>query len=75
MDAEILDQARDRFRFLRVRDEQLQIFLGETDAATLPSEGWLGQAVARLRGEIQGTSELDRSRALCLLHYLHGAVS
>ncbi|WP_437314419.1 metallophosphoesterase family protein [Sorangium sp. So ce385] len=75
LDAEILDNARDRFRFLRVRDEQLQTFLGEADLATLPTEGWLGQAVARLRGEIEGTSELERSRALRLLHYFHEAVS
>jgi DNA repair exonuclease SbcCD nuclease subunit len=75
LDAEILDKARDRFCFLRVRDEQLQIFLGEDDVAALPTEGWLGQAVARLRGEIEGTSEVERCRALSLLQYLHGDAS
>jgi len=75
LDGEILDKARGRFRFLRVRDEQLQTFLGEADMATLPSEGWLGQVVARLRGEIEGTPEIERARALCLLHHLYGAVS
>lgn len=75
LDDEILAKARDRFCFLRVHDEQLQTFLGEGDLATLPTEGWLGQAVARLRGEIEGTSEAERCRALCLLHSLHGVLS
>jgi DNA repair exonuclease SbcCD nuclease subunit len=75
LDTEILDKARDRFRFLRVRDEQLHTFLGEADLATLPTEGWLGRTVERLRGDIEGTSEVERSRALCLLYGLHKAAS
>jgi DNA repair exonuclease SbcCD nuclease subunit len=72
---EMLDEARDRFRFLRVREEALHTFLGEADLATLPTEGWLAQAVARLRGDIPGTSEAERSRALRLLHGLHRVAS
>lgn len=75
LDAEILDQARDRFCFLRVEDASLQVFFGETDAASLPTEGWLGQVVARLRGELEGTSETERSRALSLFLSLHGVAS
>lgn len=74
LDHEILNSARDRFRFLRVRDEQLQVVLSESDVASLPTEGWLGQAVARLRGEITGTTEGERARALRLLCSFHGAV-
>ncbi|WP_437924638.1 DNA repair exonuclease [Sorangium sp. So ce291] len=72
---EIIEAARHRFRFLRVRDERLQTFLSEANAATLPTAGWLGQAVARLRGHIEGTSESERAEALRLLLRLHGAVS
>jgi hypothetical protein len=72
---EIIEAARHRFRFLRVRDERLQTCLSEADAATLPTEGWLGQAAVRLRGPIEETSELERAEALRLLLRLHGAVS
>jgi DNA repair exonuclease SbcCD nuclease subunit len=71
----ILDEARGRFRFLRVRDEGLSTFLGEADLSSLPTEGWLGQAVARLRTEMAGRSEDERSRALRLLHGLLAEVS
>jgi hypothetical protein len=73
--SEILDSARDRFRYLRVRDEHLYTVLDDADAANLPTDGWLGQAVARLRGEIEGYSEAERTRALCLLHSLYRQVS
>jgi hypothetical protein len=72
---EMLNDARDRFRFLRVREEALSTFLGEADLATLPTEGWLGQVVARLRGEIAGKSSEERGGALRLLHHLHRAAS
>lgn len=75
LDAQILDEARERFHFLRVHDERLRTFTGEADTESLPSEGWLGQAVARLRGDIEGTSELERAEALALLLRLHRAMS
>jgi DNA repair exonuclease SbcCD nuclease subunit len=75
LDHEILNAARDRFRFLRVRDERLQVVLSESDVASLPTDGWLGQAVARLRGEIEGISEVERVRALRLLCSLHEVAS
>jgi DNA repair exonuclease SbcCD nuclease subunit len=71
LDLEILDKARDRLRFLRVRDDNLHTFLGADDLASLPAEGWLGKAVARLKAEIEGTSAEERSRALRLLFRLH----
>ncbi|HZF53184.1 MAG TPA: DNA repair exonuclease [Polyangiaceae bacterium] len=71
----ILSKARDRFLYVRVRDEQLKRILGEADLANLPAEGWLAQVVARLRGEIEGTSEAERSMALRLFQSLHGVAS
>jgi DNA repair exonuclease SbcCD nuclease subunit len=75
LDAEILDKARDRFRYLRVRDEKLYTFLGAEDLASLPTDGWLGNAVARLSGEIEGTSVEERTRALRLLYRLYKGAS
>jgi DNA repair exonuclease SbcCD nuclease subunit len=71
LDLEILDKARDRLRFLRVRDDDLHTFLGADDLASLPTEGWLGKAVTRLKTEIEGTSAEERARALRLLFRLH----
>jgi len=71
---DILSKARDRFLYVRVRDEQLQMVLGEADLANLPTEGWLAQVVERLRGEVEGTSEAERSMALRLFQSLHGVV-
>jgi DNA repair exonuclease SbcCD nuclease subunit len=70
LDLEILDKARDRLRFLRVRDENLHTFLGADDLASLPTDGWLGKAVARLKTEIEGSSTEERARALRLLFRL-----
>lgn len=75
LDTEILNKAHDRFRFLRVRDEALHTFLGETDLASLPTEGWIGRTVERLRGDILGTSDSERSLALRLLFAFHKEVS
>jgi hypothetical protein len=72
---EILDKARDCFRFLRVREEGLHTFLGKADLAILPTEGWLAKAVAELHGDIPGTSEAERSQALRLLHSFYRAAS
>ncbi|WP_437808621.1 metallophosphoesterase family protein [Sorangium sp. So ce1078] len=72
---ELVEAARHRFRFLRVHDERLQTVADEADAASLPAEGWLGQAVARLRGPIDGTSEVERAEALRLLLRLYRAAS
>ncbi|MGK4008051.1 DNA repair exonuclease [Sorangium sp. So ce1036] len=75
LEAEILDKARDRFRFVRVRDEKLYTFLGAEDLASLPTDGWLGQAVTRLTGEIEGSSAEERARALRLLYRFHKEAS
>ena len=71
LDIEILDKAKDRFCFVRVRDEKLHTVLGAEALASLPSEGWMGQVVARLQGTIEGASDAERERALRLLYRLH----
>lgn len=68
----ILEKARDRFLHVRVRDEELRTALAETDAASLPTDGWIGQAVARLCADIEGTSEAERATALRLFKSLYG---
>ena len=75
LDAEILEPAHDRFRFVRVRDEQLHALVGAEDLASLPTTGWLGQAVSRLQTPMAGTSEEERARALRLLYRLHKEAS
>lgn len=75
LDNEILAKARDRFRFLRVRDEGLHTLLGETDMASLPTEGWIGQVVTRLRAPIEGASDEERGRAIHLLYGLHKGIA
>lgn len=75
LDGEILDKARDRFRFVRTRDEKLHTLLGADALASLPTEGWIGQAVARLGSAMEGSSDEERSRALRLLYRLHKEAS
>jgi DNA repair exonuclease SbcCD nuclease subunit len=71
LEDEILPKARDRFRFIRVREEGLHTLLGADGLASLPTEGWLGRAVEQLRGELDKTTKEERERALRLLYRLH----
>ncbi len=68
---QVLTTARDYFRFLRVRDEKLHSFLGEQDLASLPSEGWLGRVVERLKAGLPDRSAEDSARALRMLYRFH----
>jgi hypothetical protein len=71
LESDVLARAKDRFRFLRVRDDGLFTRPGDDEWASLPSEGWLGHVVERLRRGMPEKPPADTQRALCLLYRLH----
>ena len=50
---------------------ELHSFLGEQDLASLPSEGWLGRVVERLKAGLPDRSAEDSARALRMLYRFH----
>ncbi|HRI67709.1 MAG TPA: DNA repair exonuclease [Polyangium sp.] len=75
LDNEVLARARDRFRFLRVRDEKLHTVFGEEDVAALRASGWIGRVAERLLAGLPDKPNDDTARALRLLYRLHKEVS
>jgi len=60
---QMLERTRDRFCFLRTREDNLYTMLGEPDQTGLPGDGWLAEVARRLRpqGGAQLTEEDDRA--------------
>jgi hypothetical protein len=73
LDAEVLDRARDRLRWLRVRDEKLHTVLRPEELDEIATEGWVRDAIEGLRGHDVAADDADR--ALRLLYRLHRDVS
>lgn len=71
LEDDILARARDRFRFLRVRDEELHTGFSEADFDALRAAGWIGGVAEQLRGGIPGQPAEDVERALRLLYRIH----
>ena len=71
LEREVLDRARDRFLWLRLRDTDLHTSVSEDDLDAVAGEGWLADVVAGLR---RGQTD-DDSRALQLLYRLHREVT
>ncbi len=67
LDGEVLDAAEDRFRWIRVRDDELHSYVREEDLQAIAGEGWVGDVVKALADD-EGE---DASRALRLLYRLH----
>ena len=72
---EVLARARDRFRFLRVRDENLHTIFGDEDIAALRTSGWIGRVAERLQAGLPDKPIEDTERALRLLYRLHKEAS
>jgi DNA repair exonuclease SbcCD nuclease subunit len=70
LDGEVLDQARDRLRWLRVRDDDLHTVVRTEDLAEIASEGWVKEVVDALAAD----EAEDAQRALRLLYRLHREV-
>lgn len=68
---DILRQAGDRFRWLRLRDRRLSTVLREEDLADIAYDGWVKDVVDRLRAD-QGE---DAAAALRLLYRLDREVA
>jgi DNA repair exonuclease SbcCD nuclease subunit len=74
LEAEVLGRARDRLRWLRVRDEGLHTYVREEDLQAIGDEGsWLQAAVQALRAPDVPRDEAER--ALRLLYRLHRDVA
>ncbi len=69
--SEILDSAADRFRWMRLRDESLQVLVRQEQLDEIAREGWMREVVDTL-AEQPGP---DADRALRLLYRLHHQVS
>ncbi len=67
LDGEVLEQARDRLRWLRVRDDDLHTVVRTEELAAIASEGWVKEVVDAL---VNDDGE-DAHRALRLLYRLH----
>jgi DNA repair exonuclease SbcCD nuclease subunit len=75
LEGDVLTRAKDRFRFLRVRDEGLHTYPDKDEVASLPAEGWLGRVVERLQGAPLERQPDDAVRALRLLYRIHKEVA
>ena len=71
IDTDLLDRARDRFRWIRPRTDQLYTIVGDEDLDEIAREGWVADVVTALRGE--NTDET--TRALRILYRLHKEVT
>jgi len=71
LEADVLARARDRFRFVRVRDDDLHTVFGDADLADLRSAGWIGAVAERLRVGLPDRPKEDAARALRLLYRIH----
>lgn len=71
LDDQLVGAAGDRFRWLRVRDEELVTAPREEELAAIDPEGWVGQVARTLLAEPGDTSQ----RALRLLYRLHREVA
>lgn len=67
LDGEVLEQARDRLRWLRVRDDELHTIVRAKELASIAGEGWVKEVVDALVAD-EGE---DAGRALRLLYRLH----
>ncbi len=67
LDEEVLEVARDRLRWLRVRDDDLHSYVSEDDLQAIGGKGWVGDVVKALADD-EGD---DAARALRLLYRLH----
>jgi DNA repair exonuclease SbcCD nuclease subunit len=61
---ELLRRTRDRFCFLRTREDGLHTLLGEPDQSGLPGDGWLAEVVRRLRPQGNEALSEEDERAL-----------
>ncbi|MDI1435817.1 metallophosphoesterase family protein [Polyangium sorediatum] len=75
LENDVLARARDRFRFLRVRDENLHTIFGDEDIAALRTSGWIGRVAERLQTGLPDKPTEDTERALRLLYRLHKEAS
>ena len=66
LETEVLARARDRFRWVRLRDEELHVIVREEALQEIAQDGWVGDVVAALAAD----PSPDAPRALRLLYRL-----
>ncbi len=71
LDEQVLGPTRDRFCFVRLRDDALYTVVRDEDLAELDAEGWVTEVVDALR---EDTTD-EGQRALRLLYRLHREVA
>ena len=75
LEVEVLARARDRFHFMRTRDEGLHVVVRDGGLEELGRAGWIGKVAKRLQGGVEGVPQEESAQALRLLYRLHKEVA